>query len=99
MPRTAEVQRDAAIGEASANRDAGIKAAQAEQIRMCAKYANDTEVAKSQRDYELKQALYDAEVNTRVRVSKLGLLQTECKVCLMLESTIRVGISTTGSQN
>jgi flotillin len=72
MPRTAEVQRDATIGEAYANRDAGIKAAEAEQARLGAKYANDIEVAKSQRDFELKQATYDAEVNTRKAQAELA---------------------------
>jgi len=64
MKRTAEVKRDARIGEAEALRDKTIKAAQAEQLRLESKYKNDIEIAKAKRDYELKQAAYDAEINT-----------------------------------
>lgn len=66
MARTAEVKRDARIGEAEAKRETQIKEAQAEEERMAARYINDTEIAKSQRDFELKKAAYDMEVNTKV---------------------------------
>lgn len=33
---------------------------------MAAKYVNDTEIAKAKRDFELKKAAYDLEVNTKV---------------------------------
>ena len=39
---------------------------------MRSKYENDTEVAKSQRDYELRQAGYDLEVHTKNAQSKLA---------------------------
>jgi flotillin len=65
MARTAEVKRDARIGEAEAKRDACIKEAIAEEERMAAKYINDTEIAKAKRDFELKKATYDLEVNTK----------------------------------
>ncbi|RXG71256.1 Flotillin-1, partial [Armadillidium vulgare] len=55
MARTAEVKRDARIGEAEATKDSTIKEAIAEEERMAAKYINDTEIAKSQRDFELKK--------------------------------------------
>lgn len=64
MSRTAEVKRDARIGEADAQRDARIKEAQAEEKRLEAKYANDIEIAKAKMEYELKKAAYDQEVNT-----------------------------------
>ncbi|XP_076436261.1 flotillin-1-like isoform X2 [Babylonia areolata] len=64
MGRTAQVKRDARIGEAEARRDAGIKEALAEEKRMQARYINDIEIAKSQRDFELKKAEYDMEVQT-----------------------------------
>uniref|UniRef100_V9KUC3 Flotillin n=1 Tax=Callorhinchus milii TaxID=7868 RepID=V9KUC3_CALMI len=63
--RTAQVQRDARIGEAEAKRDAGIKEAKATQQKVSAQYVNEIEVAKAQRDYELKKAVYDMEVNTK----------------------------------
>lgn len=63
--RTAEVKRDASIGESEAARDAGIRAADADQRRFAAQYENEIEVAKSKRDYELKKAAYDRDVNTK----------------------------------
>ncbi|XP_046844248.1 flotillin-1-like [Xenia sp. Carnegie-2017] len=72
MSRTAQVKKDARIGEAEAGRDSGIKEALAEEARMKAKYENDTEVAKSQRDFEIRQAGYDLEVQTKNAQSKLA---------------------------
>lgn len=65
MARTAEVKRDARIGEAEARCDAQIKEAIAEEQRMASRFLNDTEIAKAQRDFELKKATYDVEVQTR----------------------------------
>jgi len=65
MARTAQVKRDARIGEAEARRDAGIREAIAEEQRMAARYANDIEIAKAQRDFELKKAHYDQEVQSK----------------------------------
>ncbi|XP_012945240.1 flotillin-1 isoform X1 [Aplysia californica] len=65
MARTAQVKRDARIGEAEAQKDSGIKEALAEEKRMQSRYANDIEIAKSQRDFELKKAAYDMEVQTK----------------------------------
>lgn len=72
MARTAEVKRDARIGEAEARRETQIKEALAEEERMAARYINDTEIAKSQRDFELKKAAYDMEVNTKKAESDLA---------------------------
>lgn len=65
MARTAEVKRDARIGEAEARCDAQIKEAIAEEQRMASRFLNDIEIAKAQRDFELKKACYDIEVNTK----------------------------------
>jgi len=62
--RTAQVKKDALIGEAEARRDATIAEALAEEQRMESKLINDTEIARSKRDFELKKASYDTEVNT-----------------------------------
>uniref|UniRef100_UPI00398EBBD0 flotillin-1-like n=1 Tax=Pristiophorus japonicus TaxID=55135 RepID=UPI00398EBBD0 len=70
--RTAQVQRDARIGEAEAKRDSGIKEASAQQMKVSAQYVNEIEVAKAQRDYELKKAIYDTEVNTKKAQSDLA---------------------------
>jgi flotillin len=66
MARTAEVKRDARIGEADARADAQIKEAIAEEERLAARLANDIEIAKAQRDFELKKAAYDQEVQAKV---------------------------------
>ena len=71
MARTAEVKRDARIGEADAKRDAQIKEAIAEEERMAARLLNDAEIAKSKRDFELKKAAYDVEVHTKVNIDVL----------------------------
>lgn len=65
MARTAEVKRDARIGEAEAQAEAKIKEAMAEEQRMASRYLNDTEIAKAQRHFELKKAAYDVEVQTK----------------------------------
>ncbi|KAL4218798.1 Flotillin-like protein 1 [Mactra antiquata] len=62
MARTAQVKRDARIGEAEANKDSGIKQAEAEERRMASRYANDIEIAHAERDFHLKKAAYDQEV-------------------------------------
>jgi len=62
--QTAAVKKDALIGEAEAKRDATIAEALAEEQRMEAKLINDTEIAKSKKDFEMKKAAYDTEVNT-----------------------------------
>ena len=66
MGRTAEVKRDARIGEASAKADAQIKQSIADEAEKAAKLTNGIAIAKAQRDYELKKATYDQEVNARV---------------------------------
>lgn len=50
----------------------GGQEALAEEQRMAARYANDIEIAKSQRDFELKKAAYDQEVQTKTAQSKLA---------------------------
>merc|ERR1719510_630536 len=50
--RTAQVKRDALIGEAEAKKDSGIEEAKAEEQRMEAKLKNDTDIAMSKRDFE-----------------------------------------------
>lgn len=39
---------------------------------MASRYANDIEIAKSKRDYELKTAAYDQEVQTKTAQSNLA---------------------------
>lgn len=72
MARTAEVKRDARIGEAEARAEATIKEAIAEEQRMASVLHNDTQVAKAKRDYELKKATYDLEVFTQRATAELA---------------------------
>ena len=44
----------------------------AEEQRMAARYANDIDIAKAQRDFELKKAAYDQEVQTTKAQSDLA---------------------------
>lgn len=64
--RTAEIQRDARIGEVEAKKEARIKKCLASEELLAAKFANDTLVAKAERDFQLKKAAYDQEVRARV---------------------------------
>uniref|UniRef100_A0A8C4DLP1 Flotillin n=1 Tax=Dicentrarchus labrax TaxID=13489 RepID=A0A8C4DLP1_DICLA len=70
--RTAQVQKDARIGEAQYKRDAVMREAHAMQEKVSAQYKNEIEMAKAQRDYELKKAAYDVEVNTKKAESEMA---------------------------
>jgi len=63
--RTAEVKRDGTIGEAEATRDAKIKSALAMQEGEKAKFDADANIAAAQRDFQVKQAQFLAEVETQ----------------------------------
>jgi len=72
MKRVAEVQCEARIGQATAKMQSGIKEAQAEEERMRAEFVNKIEVARAERDFQLKKASYDQEVNTKKATSELA---------------------------
>ncbi len=73
--RTAEVKRDATIGEAEAERDAKIKSAVALQMGERAKYAAEAEIAQAQRDFMTRQAQYQAEIEAeKARAAQAGPL-------------------------
>eukprot|EP00092_Neocalanus_flemingeri_P007664 GFUD01008276.1.p1 GENE.GFUD01008276.1~~GFUD01008276.1.p1 ORF type:complete len:430 (+),score=169.87 GFUD01008276.1:625-1914(+) len=78
--RTAQVKRDALIGEAEARKDATIAEALAEEQRMESKLVNDTEIARSKRDFELKKAIYDTEVNTAKAEAEMAYSLQAAKV-------------------
>jgi flotillin len=63
--RTAEVKRDAVIGEAQAQRDALIKSALADQEGKTKRYEADVAIAQALRDKETKQAEFDAAVQAK----------------------------------
>ncbi|KAK7147525.1 hypothetical protein R3I94_010143 [Phoxinus phoxinus] len=70
--RTAQVQKDARIGEAQFKRDAVIREAHAMQEKVSAQYVNEIQMAKAQRDFELKKASYDYEINTKKAESEMA---------------------------
>merc|ERR1719357_1394008 len=78
--RTAQVKRDALIGEAEARKDSTIAEAMAEEQRMEAKLKNDTDIAESKRDYELNKAAYDTEVNSAKAEAELAYSLQAAKV-------------------
>lgn len=63
--RTAEVKRDAEIGQANADRDARIQAAKAKQEAQEAEFEADARVAEAEKEFAVQKAAYDAEVNRR----------------------------------
>jgi flotillin len=63
--RTAEVKRDAVIGEAQAQRDAMIRSALADQEGKTKRYEADVAIAQSLRDKETRQAEFDAMVQAK----------------------------------
>ena len=63
--RTAEVKRDAVIGEAQAQRDAMIRSALADQEGRTKRYEADVAIAQSLRDKETRQAEFDAMVQAK----------------------------------
>ncbi|MFM8471757.1 MAG: flotillin family protein [Limisphaerales bacterium] len=71
-PRIAQVKRDAQIAQAEADRDAMIKSSQATQAGQEAKFAADTKIAESQRDYQSNVAQYQAAVNQKKAESDLA---------------------------
>lgn len=71
-PRIAMVKRDAAIAEAEAQRDATMKSAEANQIGQTAKFAADTKVAESDRDYKSRLAEYNAMVQQKTAEADLA---------------------------
>lgn len=70
--RIAEVKRDAAIGQANAQRDANIQAARARQEGETAKFQAETKIAEAEKDYSVQKAAYDAEVNRKKAEAELA---------------------------
>ncbi|MBC8278620.1 MAG: flotillin [FCB group bacterium] len=62
-PRIAEVKRDAQIAEAEAEKETIIKAAAARKDGDVAKFQAEEGIAEANRDYELKRAKYQSEIN------------------------------------
>ena len=70
--RIAEVKRDAAIGQANAQRDSTIQSARARQEGETAKFEAETKIAEAQKNYAVQKAAYDADVNQKKAESELA---------------------------
>lgn len=89
--RTAEVKRDAIIGEALAHRDATIKSAQADQEGQTKRYEADVTIAQSLRDKEMRQAEFDASVHAKeAEAEQAGPLATATARQKVIEQEIRI---------
>merc|ERR1711879_829116 len=70
--QTAAVIRDADIGVANSNRDAGIKEAECQKAAMDEKFATQATVENHTRAYKLQCAKFDEEVNTAKAQAQLA---------------------------
>ena len=62
--QTAAVKRDADVGVAQSNRDAGIKEAECQKSAMDIKFETDTKIENDTRAYKLQVANFEKEINT-----------------------------------
>jgi flotillin len=63
IKRTSQVKRDAAIGQAIAQKEASVEQAEARRQSEAARLKSEQQVAESQRDFELAQSSYQKEIN------------------------------------
>jgi flotillin len=85
--RTAEVKRDAIVGEAEATRDSKIRSSVALQEGERAKFDADASIAQAQRDFQIRQAQYQAEVETeKAKAAQAGpLSEAKAKQAVVAE--------------
>ncbi|XP_075677499.1 flotillin-2 [Dermatophagoides pteronyssinus] len=70
--KIAEIKRNATIGVANAERDAGIKEAECHKAAMDVKYSADAKIEDATRQYLTEKSLFDAEVNAKKVEAKLS---------------------------
>ncbi|XP_060612654.2 flotillin-2 isoform X1 [Anolis sagrei] len=70
--QTAIVQRDADIGVAEAERDAGIREAECKKEMLDIKFMADTKVANSKRAFEMQKAAFSQEINVKTAEAQLA---------------------------
>lgn len=89
--RTAEVKRDAVIGEAAAQRDAMIQSALADQEGKTKRLEADIAIAQALRDKETKQAEFSAAVRSKqAETEQAGPLATATAKQHVIEMEVRV---------
>lgn len=91
--RTAEVKRDAQIGQANADRDARIQAAAAAQAAQEAELIAQTRIAEATKQFNVQRAAYDAEVNRRqAEAQQAGNLQTAIERQKVREQEVQIEV-------
>merc|ERR1712051_926210 len=78
--QTEVVKRDAKIGIAEANRDAGIKEAECEKAAEDVRFQTETKIEDDTRAFKLKQANFVKEVNTAKAEAELAYKLEEAKL-------------------
>ena len=71
-PKIAEVKKEAIVGQSIADREATIQSSKNIQAGQEARFLAETAVAESKRNYEMKQADYQASINQRKAESDLA---------------------------
>ncbi|KAI1293686.1 Flotillin-2 [Halotydeus destructor] len=84
--RTAAVKRDASIGVAQAERDAGIREAECEKASMDIKFGANTKIEDSHRIFQLQKALFDSEVNAKKAEAQLAYELQAAKMQQLIRS-------------
>ena len=97
--RTAEVKRDGTIGEAEATRDAKIKSAVAMQEGEKAKFDADANISSAHREFQVRQAQYQAEIEMeKAKSAQAGpLAEAKAKQAVVAEE-VRVERTRTQEQ-
>merc|ERR1711875_72433 len=72
IAQTSQVKRDADIGVAQANRDAGIRSAECQKAAMDVKFSTDSKIENNSMNFKLQQANFDTEVNTAKAEAQLA---------------------------
>jgi len=78
--QTSSVKRDADIGVAQANRDAGISEAECEKSAMDIKFATDSKIENNKRDFDLQNAIFNTEVNTAKAEAEMAYTLQAAKI-------------------
>jgi flotillin len=91
--RTAEVKRDATIGQASSKMEGACEAARADQVSKQAYFVNKIKEEASNRDYKLKQAEFDMEINTAKAVADAANpLQTAITSQKVMDEKMKIAV-------
>jgi len=78
--QTSLVKRDADIGVAKANRDAGIRQAECQKAAMDVKFATDSKIENNNKGFKLEQATFDTEVNTKKAEAEMAYQLQAAKI-------------------